>query len=150
MSNQSSKFAIQPILSTNDIERLSSFYITLFGAEEHMRVPGKKGPFFVTLQLGEASLGLVAHKRGADAPAGRVAVAVFVENVDDLLPRVGPAGGNVLGPANDMPWGHRSLTSPTRTATRSTSPSSSECQAASNRRAIAASRLVHAPAVRRL
>ena len=107
MSSQSSKFTIQPILNTNDIERLSSFYTKLFGAEEHMRVPGRKGPFFVTLRLGEASLGLVAHKRGADAPVGRVAVAVFVESVDDLLPRVEPAGGTVAGPANDMPWGHR-------------------------------------------
>jgi predicted enzyme related to lactoylglutathione lyase len=107
MNNQSSEFAIQPILSTNDIERLSSFYAKLFGAEEHMRVPGRKGPFFVTLRLGEASLGLVAYKRGADAAPGRIAVAVFVENVDDLLPRVKPAGGKVLGPAKDMPWGHR-------------------------------------------
>jgi hypothetical protein len=37
MSNQSSQFAIQPILSTNDIERLSSFYAKLFGAEEQLR-----------------------------------------------------------------------------------------------------------------
>jgi predicted enzyme related to lactoylglutathione lyase len=34
-------------------------------------------------------------------------VAVFVENVDDLLPRVKPAGGKVHGRAKDMPWGHR-------------------------------------------
>jgi predicted enzyme related to lactoylglutathione lyase len=107
MSNQASKYAIQPILNTNDIEGLSSFYTELFGAEEDMRVPGRKGPFFVTLRLGDASLGLVAHKHGADTPAGRVAVAVFVENVDDLLPRVKPAGGKVHGTAKDMPWGHR-------------------------------------------
>src|SRR4051812_17682585 len=107
MSNQTSKYAIQPILNTNDIEGLSSFYTELFGAEEDMRVPGRNGPFFVTLRFGDASVGLVAHKRGADAPAGRVGVAVFVENVDDLLPRVKPAGGNVHGKATDMPWGHR-------------------------------------------
>jgi len=107
MSNQSSEFAVQPILSTNDIERLSTFYAEVFGAEEQMRVPGRKGPFFVTLRLGEASLCLVAAKRGADAAPGRVAVAVFVENVDDLLPRVKAAGGKVRGRANDMPWGHR-------------------------------------------
>jgi predicted enzyme related to lactoylglutathione lyase len=107
MSSQSSEFAIQPILCTNDIERLSSFYAQLFGAEEHMRVPGNKGPFFVTLRLGDAGLGLVASERGAKAAPGRIIVDVFVENVDDLLPRVEPAGGKVLGPANDMPWGHR-------------------------------------------
>lgn len=102
-----SGFAVEPILNTNDIERLSAFYAELFGAEEQLRVPGRKGPFFVTLQFGEASLTLVAHKRGADALPGRAAVAVFVENVDDVLARVKPAGGKVRGPAKDMPWGHR-------------------------------------------
>jgi len=107
MSSQSSEFAIQPILSTNDIEGLSSFYAELFGAEEHLRVPGRKGPFFVTLRFGAASLTLVAAKPGAEAAPGRIAVAVFVENVDDLLPRVRPAGGKLHGKAKDMPWGHR-------------------------------------------
>lgn len=107
MSDQSSEFAIQPVLCTQDIGRLSSFYAELFGAEEDMRVPGSKGPFFVTLRLGGASLGLVNYKQGAKAAPGRVTVAVFVENVDDLLPRVEPAGGKVLRPAKDMPWGHR-------------------------------------------
>lgn len=107
MSDHPSEFAIQPILSTRDIERLSSLYAEVFGAEEDMRVPGKKGPFFVTLRLGDAGLGLVDYKRGADAAPGRVTAAVFVENVDDLLPRVEPAGGKVLGPAKDMQWGHR-------------------------------------------
>lgn len=106
MSNQSSEFAVQPILCTNDIERLSSFYAKLFGAEEYMRVPGGKGPFFVGLRFGDARLALVVYKPGAETAPGRITVAVFVENVDDLLPRVEPAGGKVLGPANDMPWGH--------------------------------------------
>lgn len=107
MSNQPSEFAIQPILCTHDIERLISFYAELFGAVEETRVPGEKGPFFVTLRLGAARLGLVTPKRGADAAPGRIIVAVFVKNVDDLLPRVKPAGGKVSGKAKDMPWGHR-------------------------------------------
>lgn len=72
-----------------------------------MRVPGSKGPFFVTLRFGGAGLGLVEPRMGAEAAAGRVIVAVFVKNVDDRLPRVAPAGGKVHGKANDMPWGHR-------------------------------------------
>lgn len=107
MSNPSNVFAIQPILCTNDLERLSAFYVELFGAEEQLRVPGKKGPFMVELRFGEANLALVDYQPGADASPGRIAVAVFVANVDELLPRVAPAGGEVLGPANDMPWGHR-------------------------------------------
>lgn len=107
MSSQPSEFAIEPIISTHDIERLSSFYTELLGTEEDMRVPGKKGPFFVTLRLGGAGLSLVDAKRGAEAAPGRVIVAVYVKDVDALLPRVEPAGGKVSGPAKDMPWGHR-------------------------------------------
>ena len=99
--------AIEPALSTSDLERLSAFYAEVFGAEETMRVPGRKGPFFVTLGFGDATLTLVDHKSGAQAAPGRVVLAVFVENVDDLLPRVKAAGGKLHGKAKDMPWGHR-------------------------------------------
>jgi len=102
-----SEFAIQPSFCTADIQRLSAFYIELFGAEEELRVPGRKGPFIVSLRFGGASLGLVDYKRGANAVPGRVSVNVFVPNVDELLPRVEPAGGKLGGPAKDMPWGHR-------------------------------------------
>lgn len=107
MSAGTSEFAIQPVLATNDIERLSAFYAELFGAEEVMRVPGKKTPFFVTLRFGDAGLGLVDYKQGAKAAPGRVTVTVFAKNVDELLPRVEPAGGTVRGPAKNMSWGHR-------------------------------------------
>ncbi len=107
MSNRSSEFAIQPILPTQDIGRLSSFYVELFGAEEELRVPGRKGPFFVTLRFGGASLTLVDHQKGAEAAPGQVTMAVFVENVDELLPLVEPAGGRMHGKAKNMPWDHR-------------------------------------------
>lgn len=107
LSGRSGDVAVQPILSTNDIGRLSSFYTKLFGAEEELRVPGRKGPFFVTLRFGGASLCLVDHQQGAKAAPGQVAVAVFVPDVADLLPGVEPAGGKGLRAAKDMPWGHR-------------------------------------------
>ncbi|MFG1618175.1 glyoxalase superfamily protein [Nonomuraea wenchangensis] len=107
MSTQSSTYAIQPIFCTADIERSRSFYVEVFGAEERMRVPGDDGPFSVELRIGDAGLGLVAYGPGVEVPPGRVIVAVFVPDVDELLPRVEAAGGKVRGPANDMPWGHR-------------------------------------------
>jgi len=107
MSVKSSEFTIQPVLATSDIGRLSAFYTELFGAEEELRVPAKKGPFLVTLRFGAAGIGLVNYQKGAKAEPGRVVVTVFVQNVDELLPRVEPAGGKVRRPANDMAWGHR-------------------------------------------
>ncbi|MEQ7128724.1 VOC family protein [Actinopolymorpha sp. B11F2] len=108
MTNKPIVTAIQSNLSTNNIDRLKSFYGELFGAEEYMRVPGGRGePFYVCVRFGAADLGIVKAKSGADAAPGRVILAVFVESVDDLLPRVEPAGGTVLGPAKNMPWGHR-------------------------------------------
>lgn len=107
MTDNATVTGTQHILCTNDIERVKSFYAELLGAEEYLRVPGDDGPFYVMLRLGPAELGLVAEAGGAAAEPDRAALAVYVDAVDDLLPRVEPAGGKVLGPANDMPWGHR-------------------------------------------
>lgn len=98
---------VQAILCTNDRRRLQSFYSELFGAEEVSRVPEKGRVFSVSLRLGDSELGIVVYRKGAAIAPARIILAVFVENVDELLPRVEPAGGRVLGPANDMPWGHR-------------------------------------------
>ncbi|MFI6394965.1 VOC family protein [Nonomuraea sp. NPDC050540] len=37
----------------------------------------------------------------------RARLSVAVEDVDGLLERVEAAGGRVLGPPTDMPWGRR-------------------------------------------
>ena len=106
-TNSGNATGVELSVCTNDIERLKSFYAELFGAEVYSRVPAKGRPFYVRLRLGSAHLGLVASKRGAAAEPGRSIVSVIVESVDDLLPRVEPAGGKVLGPAKDMRWGQR-------------------------------------------
>lgn len=107
MTNKPIVTAFQANLTTKNIDRLKSFYGELFGAEEYMSVPGRGGPFYVGLRVGALDLGIVKPKPGAHAPPGRVILAVFVESIDELLPHVEPAGGTVLGPAKNMPWGHR-------------------------------------------
>jgi predicted enzyme related to lactoylglutathione lyase len=107
MTSKPSVTAVQACVTTKNIDRLKSFYCELFGATEYMSVPGRGGPFYVGVRVGALDLGFVNPKPGADAAAGRVILAVFVESVDDLLPHVEPAGGTVLGPAKNMPWGHR-------------------------------------------
>jgi predicted enzyme related to lactoylglutathione lyase len=98
--------SIQPIIVTPDLARLRSFYERLFGAVETTRYPGKGRIFFVNLKLGDSELGLVAEKADLSAPQ-RFALSVVVDDVNGLLDQVEPAGGSLLGPANDMPWGHR-------------------------------------------
>ncbi|WP_436764444.1 VOC family protein [Streptosporangium sp. V21-05] len=43
---------------------------------------------------------------GLSAPR-RILPSVKVDDVDGLLDRVEAAGGRVLGPSTDMPWGER-------------------------------------------
>lgn len=97
---------IQLFTMTPDLKRLRAFYESLFDAREVQRHPERGEVFFVNLRIGSSALGLVAQDADLTAPQ-RTAIAVMVEDVDSLLPRVEELGGEVLGPPNDMPWGHR-------------------------------------------
>ena len=97
---------VRPFLVSRDLERLAGFYRSLLGAAETERVPSDGPTFFVGLRLGDSEFGVVTN---GDAPAGpqRILLSVDVPDVDALLPRVAELGGQVSGPANDMPWGQR-------------------------------------------
>jgi predicted enzyme related to lactoylglutathione lyase len=100
---------IQPVIVTPDLDRLLSFYTTVFGAKEVERVPPSGPTFYVGLEIGDGTLGLVADT-AVDLGAGgvqRILLSVDVDSVDGLLAQVDSAGGRVLGPPNDMPWGQR-------------------------------------------
>jgi predicted enzyme related to lactoylglutathione lyase len=98
---------IQPIIATADLDRLLDFYTSVLGAVESTRVPDEGPTFFVGLTVGEADLGLVVNAEVDTGARQRIVLSVGVDSVDDLLSRVEPAGGRVLGPPNDMPWGQR-------------------------------------------
>ena len=89
-----------------------AFYKALLGAVEISRVPDDGPAFCVGLQIGNAEFGMVADGDARiDAPQ-RILLSVNVGdlgvgNVTGLLEHVEALGGRVLGPANDMPWGHR-------------------------------------------
>jgi predicted enzyme related to lactoylglutathione lyase len=98
--------SVQAIIVTPDLGRLQAFYERLLGAVEVRRYPDHEPTFFVSLKLGDSELGLVAEATDLSAPQ-RFALSVDVDDVDGLLDRVAAAGGRVLGPPNDMPWGQR-------------------------------------------
>ncbi|MFI6451775.1 VOC family protein [Streptosporangium amethystogenes] len=98
---------VQPIITTPDLDRLQTFYERLLGAVEASRFPGDGPTFFVNLKLGDSELGLVNEAATDLSAPQRILLSVQVDDVDGLLEQVGAAGGRVLGPSNDMPWGER-------------------------------------------
>ncbi len=59
------------------------------------------------LKLGDSELGLVNDAETDLSAPQRILLSVDVHDVNGLLDQVDAAGGRVLGPSNDMPWGHR-------------------------------------------
>ncbi len=98
---------VQPIIVTRDLDRLLAFYQSLFGATQSFRVPPEGQIFYVGLQLGDGAMGLVSDYKVDLNAAQRMLLSIEVDDVDTLLESVQAAGGRVLGPPNDMPWGQR-------------------------------------------
>lgn len=99
--------AVQPIISTPNLDRQRAFYQRLLGAVPTSRFPVDGPVFFVGLRLGDSELGLV-NQADADLSAPpRILLSVEVDDVDALLEQVEAAGGRVLSEPADMPWGQR-------------------------------------------
>ena len=98
---------IRPIIVTNDLDRLLTFYTQLLGARELMRFPDDGPVFYVGLALGDSELGLSSDASVSPGDAGRMLLSIDVPDVDALLPRVAGLGGEATSGANDMPWGQR-------------------------------------------
>jgi predicted enzyme related to lactoylglutathione lyase len=98
---------VTPILATRDVDRLRTFYATLFDASEVVRTPEEGPVFYLGLRIGDSDLGLVSNAEVQVGQPVRVLLSVDVADVDALLPRVEALGGSAPGPANDMPWGQR-------------------------------------------
>ncbi|WP_250008122.1 VOC family protein [Actinoplanes sp. M2I2] len=98
---------IQTIIATPFFDRQRAFYQGVFGAVEKSRYPADGDVFYVAYTVGDSELGLVNEPETEHPPSARIAVSIAVADVDALLDRVEKAGGEVLGPPNDMPWGER-------------------------------------------
>jgi predicted enzyme related to lactoylglutathione lyase len=98
---------IRPVIVTPDLDRLVTFYTSLFGAAEVMRFPEDGPLFYVGLRLADSELGLAADAGVSLDTPGRMLLSIEVPDVDALLPGVEELGGSVQGPPNDMPWGQR-------------------------------------------
>ena len=98
---------IQTIITTTELDRLLRFYQQAFGATEVLRVPEEGDLFYLLLTVDDSELGLVVVDEATPGERQRILLSIAVPDVDDALARIEPAGGTVLGPPNDMPWGQR-------------------------------------------
>jgi lactoylglutathione lyase len=104
-----------PIILTDDLARLTTFYRERLGFTETYRSPTDDGePEFVVLSLGGAQFafgraegpGLHGRRRGPDA-GNRLEVCVYTDDVDAAVAELSAAGSPVLYEPTDQPWGER-------------------------------------------
>jgi uncharacterized glyoxalase superfamily protein PhnB len=97
-----------PILLVRDLPGLVRFYESALGATVPYRFGDGDEADYVSLRIGEVSLGI---GRDPDAlpplPGDRVALWFYVDDVDATYRAWLGAGGRAEQPPADMPWGER-------------------------------------------
>jgi hypothetical protein len=63
---------VQPVILTANLERMITFYTTLFDATPVARVPSEGPAFYVGLRIGSSVLGLVAGAEAASDGPSRI------------------------------------------------------------------------------
>jgi lactoylglutathione lyase len=97
-----------PILSVAQLDRSTEFYGDLLGGEIDYRFPPDGEPQFVTLKLGQTTLGLGATTGAPDGPAGSgYTLCTYVADCDEAVERIRAAGHRVAEEPVDQPWGER-------------------------------------------
>ena len=96
-----------PIIATRQLARAIAFYRDQLGATVGYRFPLDGEPVYVTLRLGDSSLGIT---RDAAAPMGGAMgfeLCVYVSDVDAVVASLRAGGTHVLDEPADQPWGER-------------------------------------------
>ena len=97
-----------PILLSRDLPRLVSFYEHALHGSVSYRFGSADEDDYVSLAVGDASLGIGRDPVAPGADAGdRVALWFYVDDVDTAFTRWMSAGGDVVQAPADMPWGER-------------------------------------------
>ncbi|NUL46101.1 hypothetical protein F7P69_12990 [Cellulosimicrobium funkei] len=98
-----------PLLMTEDLPRLAGFYREAFGA---VRINGFPDPddesrdVYVTLRLGRSAVA-IGRKLDIGGEGSRVALWLYVDDVDEAVRRAHAAGATIVAPPQDMPWVER-------------------------------------------
>jgi uncharacterized glyoxalase superfamily protein PhnB len=90
-----------PVLRTRDLVRLVRFYEEALGATPFYRFED----VYVALSLGEGTIGIGLEPE--IGPGDRLAVWLYVDDVDAVYRTVLECGGESVEEPADMPWGER-------------------------------------------
>ena len=95
-----------PILSTRDLPRLLRFYEDLLDARVHYRFPTEGEPDYVSVHIGESTLGLGQATETTGDP-GRITLWVYADDCDAAVAGLRAGGAEVAAEPADQPWGER-------------------------------------------
>jgi predicted enzyme related to lactoylglutathione lyase len=97
-----------PILLSRDLPRLVRFYEAALGAVVGYHFGEVDDADYVSLQIGEVSLGIGRDPDALPPTAGdRIALWFYVDDVDEAFAAWRAAGGRAEQLPADMPWGER-------------------------------------------
>ncbi|MET0975061.1 MAG: glyoxalase superfamily protein [Leifsonia sp.] len=94
-----------PILEVPDLDTALRFYRDTLGGELRYRFPDEGDPVYVSLQVGESTLG-IGLAEDPDPPAG-IVLWFYVDDVDAVTDAVRSSGLEVVEEPADQPWGER-------------------------------------------
>jgi lactoylglutathione lyase len=94
-----------PILVTTDLDRSLRFYRDLLRGTVTYQFPDDGTPVYVSVAIGESTLGIGLDREGADV--GRAHLWVTVDDCDQAVAHLSAAGVVVVSPPEDQPWGER-------------------------------------------
>ena len=103
-----------PIINCDAILPVKSFYVTVFGAEQTYTFEQEGEEVYVTLAVGSGQIALglgtgpaLYGETPLPATGHAVDVCLYVPDLDAAVAAAPDAGGQVVTPPQDMPWGER-------------------------------------------
>src|SRR5579862_9839536 len=112
-SGKSPKTAISPMLSVRKGVKAIEFYKAAFGAEEIFRIGDEEGGVVARLSIGEAEFWVADESpeyfnfSPESLGGGTVRMVMIVEDPDRVFERAVAAGGTIVWPVADQPYGWR-------------------------------------------
>jgi uncharacterized glyoxalase superfamily protein PhnB len=97
-----------PIVVSADLPRLLQFYTGVLGGEQVYQFPAEGVPAYVSLRLGQASVGLghdPAYQRAPGTPA--ISLWLYVDDCAAAVEEIRNAGATIIQEPVDQPWGER-------------------------------------------